>query len=464
MNYEKIGYSLIASLIAGSIIQKNMGLEHQYFFFISVGLWVVCIGVQWWNCKIEQKKRDKSENLNLESRDAIVKKIQETISEGNEKEIECLKQEIGELKKIQKDMCSELTENFNKAHSLIKNTNDSIDVLNNSGISKLDELIVCYKSISSDLQVVIGQLDKKIVEITHINKKVLENVETVPKTEELLNSIIELGNNSLENMKSIEEVSVDNKDCICGKISAMKELVDCNHKDAVARFEEVTSKTTKDICSQLIEQSCHMQELIKQKIDFISHLNEKYVSTIGTLSSNIIDQIQRLKDELEANKNTLNGAIENEQKSILESLSELMNLLNTINTDTKGKMSEVYTGLCGILSNLQSVLDATESKIGDIQNTDNSMYGLLEDAKNKLNDVEGAIGEGVGKIEDAVSQSMERQNEIVTEEQCILNSYNELLGRINDEVIAKLISDSNSLLKCMRDCYNLLDSQRRAKR
>ena len=34
---------------------------------------------------------------------------------------------------------------------------------------------------------------------------------------------------------------------------------------------------------------------------------------------------------------------------------------------------------------------------------------------------------------------------------------------MNDEVIVKLINDSNTLLKCMKDCYNLLDSQRRAK-
>lgn len=437
MNYEKIGYAFIGSLLAGSIIQKNMGLEQQYFFAISVGLWVICIGVQWWNCKIEQKIIAKSENLNLESRDAFVKKLLETISEANEKETECLKIEIGELKKIQKDGWNELTENFNRMYGLIKNTNDSIDGLCNSEISKLDELIVCYKRVSSDLQM---------------------------KMEVLQKSIIELGDNNLESMKSIEKTSVANKDCICGEILEMKELVDCNHKYAVTRFDEVTDKISKDICSQLIEESCHIQEEIKQKIDFISQLNEKYISTIGTAFSDIVDQIHRLKDEIEANKNTLNGAIENEQKSILESLSALMNLLNIINTDTKEKISEVYIGLCGILSNLQSVLDAVEGKIGDIQNTDDSMYGLLEDTKSKLNDVEDDIGEGVGKIEDAISQGMEKQNEIVIEEQCILDSYNELLGRINDEVIVKLISDSNSLLKCMRDCYNLLDSQRRAKR
>ena len=62
-----------------------------------------------------------------------------------------------------------------------------------------------------------------------------------------------------------------------------------------------------------------------------------------------------------------------------------------------------------------------------------------------------------------MSESMNSQKEIVTEEQSILESYNDLLGRINDEVIVKLINDSNTLLKCMKDCYNLLDSQRRAK-
>ena len=141
-----------------------------------------------------------------------------------------------------------------------------------------------------------------------------------------------------------------------------------------------------------------------------------------------------------------------------------MNLLNAINEDTKGYLSEKYKDLCGILSNLQSALDVTDSKISNIQNTRSSIYDLLEDTKNKLHDIESAIGEGTEKIEEAMFESMERQKEIVTEEQSILGSYNNLLGRINDEVIVKLINDSNTLLKCMRDCYNLLDSQRRAKK
>lgn len=349
MDYERMTYSLIGSLIAGSVIQKNMGLELWGFFVISIGLWAVCTGIQWWNYKIQQKLRDQAENLTLESRDAIVKKVLEVISEGNAKKI-----------------------------------------------SKLDELMVCYKSTSSNLQETLEQFDEKIGEITYINQKILDKVGTVSETEALLNRVIELENAGLENIKSIEATSIHNKDCICGDISAMKELVDRNYKDATAGLKEAAGKTTKDICSHLIEQSSHIQD--------------------------------------------------------------------TITIDIKGEMAKTHKDLCGILANLQSALEDAGSKISDIQSTDENMYGLLEDAKNKLDDVEGAIGEGTGKIEDAVSQNMERQNEIVTEEQHILDSYNKLLGRINDEVIAKLISDSNSLLKCMQDCYNLLDSQRRVKK
>lgn len=349
MDYERMIYSLIGSLIAGSVIQKNMGLEPRCFFVISIGLWAVCTGIQWWNCKIQQKLRDQAENLTLESRDAIVKKVLEVISEGNAKEI-----------------------------------------------SKLDELMVCYKSTSSNLQETLERFDEKIGEITYINQKVLDKVGTVPETEALLNRVIELENAGLESIKSIEATTVHNKDCICGDISAMKELVDHNYKDAAAGLKEVAGKTTKDICSHLVEQSSHIQD--------------------------------------------------------------------TITIDIKGEMTKAHKDLCGILANLQSALEEAGSEISNMHDTDEHMYGVLEDAKNKLDEIEEAIGIGAGKIEDAVSQSMERQNEIVTEEQRILDSYDKLLKRINDEVIAKLISDSNNLLKCMQDYYNLLDSQRRVKK
>ena len=293
MNYEKIGYSFIGSLIAGSIIQNNMGMGQQYFFIISVGLWAVCIGVQWWNCKREEKVRDKFENLKLETRDAIVKSLIETISTASEKEIACIKEEI----------------------------------------SKLAEY---HKSMPSGLQETLNKLDEKLLEISQINKNINETV-----------------SNSIAS----------------------------SEKAIIQSFEKVSDTTS---------------------------------------------------------------------QSILNSLSELTKLLN-------GDFREM-------LSNLQGTLDNTKSSISEIKSIDNNMYGLLEDNGNNLKEIKDSIEEGYGEIKEAVSQSVEEQREIVNTEQSILNSYDELLGRINDEVIAKMISDSDTLLKCMKDCYNLLDSQRRAKR
>ena len=290
MNYEKIGYSFIGSLIAGSIIQNNMGMGQQYFFIISVGLWAVCIGVQWWNCKREEKVRDKFENLKLETRDAIVKSIIETISTASEKEIACIKEEI----------------------------------------SKLAEY---HKSMPLGLQETLNKLDEKLLEISQINENINETVS---------NSIA------------------------------------ASEKAIIQSFEKVSDTTS---------------------------------------------------------------------QSLLNILSELTKLFN-------GDFREM-------LRNLQDTLNNTESSIKSI---DNNMYGLLEDNGNNLKEIKASIEEGYGEIKEAVSKSMEEQREIVNTEQSILNSYDELLGRINDEVIAKMISDSDTLLKCMKDCYNLLDSQRKAKR
>lgn len=491
MNLEKIGYSLLGSLIAGSVIQKNMGLEQQYFFVISIGLWAICVGIQRWNCKREQRIRDKFEVSNSENRDAIVNKILDIISETSERQIACIKEEIGKLTENQMSINKNLIESLDKVYGLLMNTNDSIEAFCKTDVCKFDELISSCKTISTDLQASVCELDKKLIGISQINKKIMDTVPVAIAAHEnniilsieketndrqklledrfanvatLLNSIIELNNSIVENIKAIEKVSVENKDCVCDEIVTLKELVEGNEHDAIVKLGEATDKVSKDICSQLAVQSNSVQELLTEKLAYVSKQNEYMVSTMKSGTEDAIDQIIMLKDEVEVSKVAVNETIENEQKAVISKLSELMNLFNTINEDTKGNLSEIYKDLCGILSNLQSVLDATDSKISSIQNTDSSMYDLLEDAKNKLHDVESAIGDGTEKIEEAMSESMERQKEIVTEEQSILGSYNDLLSRINDEVIVKLINDSNTLLKCMKDCYNLLDSQRRAKK
>ena len=375
MNVEKIGYSFVGSLIAGSVIQKNMGLEQQYFFIISVGLWVICIGVQWCNYKREQRIRDNLESSNLESRDAIVNRILEIISETSEREIACIKESVYKLDK-------ELIE-------VSRINKEIMDTVPTAIATNENNIILNIRKESDDWQ------------------KLIEDKCTNAVT--LLNKIFESNNGVVDSIKKIENVSVENKDCVCNEIRILKELVDGKQRDA-------------------------------------------------------IDQIIVLKDEVKTSKEVVKGTIKNGQETILTNLSELMRLLNSINEDTKSNISKISKDLCGVLCNLQSELEETNSKISEIQNVDSSMFGLLEDTNNKFQDVESSIGDGTERIEQAVEHSMDRQKEIVTEEQNILDSYNELLSRINDEVIVKMVNDSNTLLKCMKDCYNLLDSQRRAKK
>ena len=190
--------------------------------------------------------------------------------------------------------------------------------------------------------------------------------------------------------------------------------------DIIKSIKEVSAKNKDCVCNEISK----LNDLVKGNQNLT------------------IDQIKLLESELEA----VNETIEKEQGNVIT------------------KISEMLKDFPGIFSNMQAALDNANGMIGDIQNTDNGMYGLLEDANNSLQSVGPAIEEGTQKIAEAVSLSLDKQNSIVAEEQSILESYNELLSRINDEVIAKMINDSNTLLKCLKDCYNLLDSQRRAKK
>lgn len=351
MNYEKIGYSFIGSLVAGSIIQKNMGMDQHYFYIISAFFLVMCIGTQWWNCRRNEKIREKNEKINSEQYDAIIQKITGAISESSEKEINYAENKYKEINR------------------LIEETKKSIETFCQSESSALCDILECHKNNTSVLESSFNNLDSKLLD--NLNKE-----------------------------KEIHDAIVSNGNVITETQNLMRE-----------KFE-----------------SCNdIGRLIKDEIISDSKEHKTLLSSICSASSDIVAKLE-------------------------------------MTNETTRDMSEKYNDLCGILSNLQSVLDNTDNNIVEIKNIDADMYSLIVDLRNdtdfNLKEIDSTVKE---TINEKISASMESQRQIIDGEQEILVSYDKLLGRINDEVIAKMISDSDTLLKCIRDFYNLLESQRRAK-
>ena len=57
MKYEKMYYSFIGCLVAGTIIQNNMNLSWMYVFIITAGLWAVYVGLQYSSAQREHKEK-----------------------------------------------------------------------------------------------------------------------------------------------------------------------------------------------------------------------------------------------------------------------------------------------------------------------------------------------------------------------------------------------------------------------
>ena len=340
MNFEKVSYSFIWSLIAGAIIQDTMNWPWPYFLIISVCLWAICIGMQYYSFKKEVRIRDKCADQELAKHNEEFERIISTIEN-------CTNQQIASLK---------------EGLDLIKEHN------------------------GEENRRVIGEVRKLLL--------------SLEKYDDM-------------NAKKSQEII-----------------------DLLTRFEKEYSEISNEQSSQIELMFKDSFLSLQVSLDSIND-NLSYIRKIENgIDVNICNMTKVLSDCMDKSVKDLK---EDVNKNVLQHLEELK----------------------GSISNLQSEVEFVNVHVSNIDNTEEQQRGMQEDANNKLNEIYEEIQNIVNQFSERLTEGIDKQSDIILREEEILVKYDVVLKRINDEVIIKLINDSNNMLKCIKDCYNLLEMIRR---
>lgn len=488
MNLEKNCYTLIGCLITGSLLQSNMNLPWIYFIGITLVLWGGCISIQF----IVQRKQ-KSIDIEIETnrRDVEEKQIERvilSISNLFEEHNNAMSEELNVLRTGMLDKLGDINDNMNIVQECTVNEMKNIQKeLHNYSVEN-------GKAISNTCDC-IQELQEKLIRQSEIIESLKEC--NAKSNDKICATITEKIHNC---MAAIENVEITLKSCQESYDVSFASLMEDCQKSVIASIEKscsdmisvgtdiqgaINSMSEKFIDSQLTNMREFNNSTQEMRKDIIS-----IKSALENAANDIhIEQIEIVK-ELEQIETVTKEFKEYSDKKMNKSLSEIVSCIEqNVETLSNGLISEItklkgylekYSGIqsiereninktvtalsdnfMGCISNVQDAIDEIGVGVREIKNCSENSLEKLDDVKGVIFDKGEDVSNKITELSNEMQESTDKQLEIISGESNILSQYDKLLSYINDDVVVKMINDSDNLLKCMKDCYSLLESIRR---
>lgn len=439
MDFEKSCYSLVGCVIAGSVVQKNMSLPVGSFVVITLVLWGCCLGIQYYSSKKQQviKKtyEDNQKILYIEGIDKIVHAFADML--------ESQKNDLSERQDSNRDFWLKQLNAAQKEYA--ENNREITERLNNimSGINDYKEMAdEAIHNISNQIEVILVKNIKNGFDLINysINAK-----------SDLHNEIIH------SNCTSICNEMISSRESQEEKITALSEIIQTGKREWIDEMKDHTERFYSTICEKMDKYDELIQANAAELCRGISQVEDEQGKMTDSVHS--INEILILFKECVDNSNV---EINNTISEMNNNLSKIQNIkIDAIMEELKHIIKEFKDTVEGMISNMQATHDTILNNVDEIKDFDKdlhdyvgNMHLLVDEMKLSYSDEKNDLFTKIDEIKECVDGNVEKQS-------VIIEQYDKVLCRINDDVIVNIINDSNNLLKCMKDCYILMDSIRK---
>lgn len=285
-------------------------------------------------------------------------------------------------------------------------------------------------------------------ELEKVGKWYSDNIskEQIEKRDDLHRIFLEIGNLREENINNIE---IGNNTRVENYNKIIEILIDS--------FDKLQTK--------IIQNENNIVKSLHEVNMNLNALKERIVSEIsmnGNIMRSVVDIIC---DKLSVNKeNYMNELKENINRDFTSLENALRESLKLVSETIGNTISELSENHMGIMSNVQNSLDDMSGNVSSIRSINIDTYSKIEDTNTKLEELGENLTTKVSELSELMSDNIDKQLGIISEQENVLLQYDKIISSINNDVVVKMINDSNNLLKCMKDCYNLLESIRRVRK
>ena len=226
------------------------------------------------------------------------------------------------------------------------------------------------------------------------------------------------------------------------------------------QIEQVSREERKNILSCVNKLAESVSTGIVSIREDIGKANETLNCVLNT-GKEFFSQANSIEKLIVDRNNVMTQTLTDFRTAIGEEINELnssvSNAVHNCQEVFANNMKEASETLNGILSNIQN-------EVGDIDRTLESIQSCSNETNEEIDDLKGAISDARENMESILADisfnlqgSMDKQLEIV-------ERYDDLLGKVNDEILVKIINDSNNVVQLLKDCYTMLEINRRARR
>jgi hypothetical protein len=279
----------------------------------------------------------------------------------------------------------------------------------------------------------------------------------------LSKAIEDYGINHHEDIEILKQEITSILDNLNGNISNF-------HSDSTNIFECVNGiqNTNAELVGKLEINTKMISEQTRATIEAINKCNTDINDKTNDLKSELVDSndsicaeiisISELINKLLGNYSSL---IEDYGVKLSKSIEEFVTNHHEDNEMLKQEITSTLDNLNGNISNVHSDTTNIFECVNGIQGTNSELGDKLDEVINEIGESKDERSIKIDEIVEEMGLNSQRQSELVSNESELIDRYNSLIKYINNEVVVKLISDSDNLLNCMKDCYALLENIRR---
>ena len=220
-----------------------------------------------------------------------------------------------------------------------------------------------------------------------------------------------------------------------------------------------TNKVYEDVMTSVrdrFEKTCSQIEQMSREE------KESIITCVNRLTDSVSAEIVNIHEDISKTNETLKYVLNVEREfssqvnSIEKSIVDRNDVMTQVLADFRAATEEIKE-LKSISSNIQNGAEDIRSMLGSVQACSDEANGKIDDLRRVISDAKEDMERVLTVISDNLQGNMDKQLEIVEQ-------YDVLLGKVNDEILVKIINDSNNVVQLLKDCYTMLEINRKARR